>query len=129
MGFGSHVYSNLEIDVNNTLAMRQSVAEQTGYKSCRISEREITGKIDPEAVDAVATFNPASLLFNNNMGQLSATVGTTPGNIVSISSNNVHLVDIDDEDRDELTVDSLSFELVEPEYSASSYSELTIISK
>jgi hypothetical protein len=122
-------FTNLEIDVGNTLAARLCADKETGHVSARITDRNVTGSIDPEAA-LVATFDPFSKLFAGTTGNLIAQWGATAGNIVKVQANRVQITGVDDQDRDGIAVDQLDLRFNEPEFDGGgAYHELEIIAK
>lgn len=70
---------SLKIDVKNNVVKRPDANAATGIKSYNISDRAITGEIDPE-VEAIATKDFWSMWANSTTSAMSATIGQTAGN-------------------------------------------------
>lgn len=89
--FSLHGYSAvieaLNVDVGNKIGKRPSANAASGVVRYFVSDREVKGDCDPEAV-ALATFNPWSLWDASTAGALSATIGSAVENkcIVSLPS-------------------------------------------
>jgi hypothetical protein len=122
-------FTNIDIDMGNKVVPRPNAMADSGISSFRLSDREVTGKIDPEA-NTIATFDPFSRLFAGTTGNLALTIGSTAGNIVKVTAPNVQLTKYGEGDREGLTVDDLDLSFNEPEYDAGGdYSEIVIIAK
>jgi hypothetical protein len=108
-------YTNLEIDLGNTLAARQCSEAETGHSSVRITDRNVTGTINPEAA-LVATADIFGRLFAGTTGNLLATIGSASGNIVEFEATRVQITNVADDDRDGIAVDTLDLRFNEPEF-------------
>lgn len=119
-------FTALTIDFGNTLAPRQCANAATGYNAIRISNRAVTGSLDPEA-SLIADFNPWANLFNGAVGQVTVTIGTVAGNIITIDLPNAQITAIGQSSREQIIVDQLTLAAVEPEFDAGGdYSEINI---
>lgn len=93
--FGSDTpyLSQLEIDVANTLVMRPYQADLTGGRACIITGRNINVTADPE-LQLVATRDWYTKLTTNATETLSAAVGVTANNIITIASSYLQWTEI-----------------------------------
>jgi Phage tail tube protein len=93
--------SMLEIDMANAMAMRPDANQPSGYKSAVISGRLPVMSMDPEKV-LVATHDFYGNLRSGTEGALSTVLGSTAGNICTISAPKVQYTKIDEQDREGL---------------------------
>jgi len=93
----------LEINMNNEVNLRKDANSQSGYKSAVITNRKPTMTIDPEQV-LVATHDFYGKLRTGNEGSLSLVLGSTTGNICTISAPKVQYTGISDDVRDGIRV-------------------------
>lgn len=91
--------SSLEIDMANVLALRPDANQDSGYKSTIISSRLPIMTFDPEKV-LVATYDFYGKLRSGNEGALSTVVGSTAGNICTITAPKAQYTKIDEAERD-----------------------------
>jgi len=91
--------SSLEIDMANAVALRPDANRDSGYKSTIISSRAPVMTFDPEKV-LVATYDFYGKLRSGSEGALSTVVGSTAGNICTISAPKAQYTKIDEAERD-----------------------------
>jgi hypothetical protein len=91
--------SSLEIDMANALGLRSDANKASGYFSTIISSRVPIMTFDPEKV-LVATYDFYGKLRSGAEGALSTVVGSTAGNICTITAPKVQYTKIDEADRD-----------------------------
>jgi len=91
--------SSLEIDIANTLALREDANKESGHYSTIISKRMPVMSIDPEKV-LVATYDFYGKLRSGNEGALSTVLGGTAGNICTITAPKVQYTKIDEAERE-----------------------------
>ena len=86
MTIGSYtpVVTSLAWDLGNTVAKRPDINADEGIAGFIITDREVTGSVDPEA-DAFSSFNPWADWKAGTTAALSATIGSTAGNICAVS--------------------------------------------
>lgn len=89
----------LEINMNNEINLRKDANSDSGYKSAVITGRKPTMTMDPEHV-TVATYDFFGKLRSGNEGSLSLVLGSTAGNICTITAPKVQYIDISDDVRD-----------------------------
>jgi len=111
LGGYSIAATEIGIDLSNTLAPRPDFNYENGARSVRISERDWTATIDPEAVRIAANDN-YDHWYNNTLKALDVTIGSTSGNQFRIYSKRLQYTDIDDGDRDGIATDPSTFDLV-----------------
>ncbi|MCD6459405.1 hypothetical protein J7L67_01905 [bacterium] len=102
------VLANVEIDVNNTVSPRESVNDSNGILSHRITERKMTGSIDPEMV-LKAQQDFYQQLKNNTEVVIDFTVGNTTGNMFRIYVPRAQYNGLSKSDRDGIRVADLTF--------------------
>jgi len=125
-GVEPECYTNATVDLGNTLTPRLCSKNVKGVTSVRITDRNVTGSINPEAV-LPATFNAHAKLLAGTIGNLSLQIGTVAGNKVTLAATRLQIENVDDVDRDGLIVDALEFGLNEPEFDAGDvYDEFTV---
>jgi hypothetical protein len=90
IGSYTPVLTALSVDLGNKIAMRNDINDDdaNGIAGFLINGREVTGSLDPEA-DAFSEFNPWADWKAGTTAAISATIGSTAGNICSISLPNV----------------------------------------
>jgi hypothetical protein len=91
--------SSLEIDMANALGLRSDANKASGYFSTIISSRVPIMTFDPEKV-LVATYDFYGKLRSGAEGALSTVVGSTAGNICTITAPKAQYTKIDEADRD-----------------------------
>ena len=80
--------NSFEIQVENTLSPRTDVTDASGYLGVLISDRAISGSCDPEMTE-VASKDWFGEWFGDTKNSFRTTIGSTPGNIIDIHSNNI----------------------------------------
>jgi hypothetical protein len=104
------IIKTLEIDFGNTLAMRPSVNTATAYAGCIITGRALTGTMDPEGV-LVATHDFWGKLMSGAEAALTIAVGTTAGNITTITAPKLQYTGVTPGDRDGVRTFEVGFKL------------------
>jgi hypothetical protein len=119
-------YTNLMIDVGNTVSTEEDAQGEFGHNTTDIVDRETTGSINPlRAVPA--TFESSAKLIDQTQGTLSWTVGSASGNTHAFNVPKIQLNNDSDEEREGRLVTNLSFDVVRPDYDAGGdYDTLTI---
>ena len=100
----------LEINMNNEINLRKDANSDSGYKSAVITGRKPTMTMDPEHV-TVATYDFFGKLRSGNEGSLSLVLGSTAGNICTISAPKVQYTGISDDVRDGIRVLGITCQL------------------
>lgn len=90
---------SLRIDMANTVALRGDANSSSGFKSAVITNRKPKLTFDPEMV-LVATHDFYGILRAGTEGALTAAIGSTVGNISTITANKVQYQEIGEEERD-----------------------------
>lgn len=121
--------SSVDLDMGNSLQLRESVSEATGFYSCLITDRNPNGKIDPE-MTTVATYD----FYGKWLAATSAaiTVGPLGGSStqferVTISVPKAITSKIGDTDRNGISVADYSFRMVRASDSGSGDDEMSIL--
>ena len=92
--------TKVEIDLTNEIAKPESINEANGVGEIRIASRDVSGMIDPEG-ELVAT-RPFEADWESNTTRSFTTgaIGSTAGNIYTITSAAMYLKDLQDSDRE-----------------------------
>ena len=107
---GTLKVQNVEIDMANTVALRNDANQVSGNFSALITGRVPTGTLDPE-MEENATFNPWKKLTDGDEGVLSYALTGSAGNITTVNAPKVQLTNVEQGDRDAITITPLSFVL------------------
>jgi len=78
----------VEINMNNSIKLREDVNKESGYLSAVITKRLPVMSLDPEMV-TVATYDWFGKLRSGNEAAFTATLGSTAGNICTITAPKV----------------------------------------
>jgi hypothetical protein len=81
----SAVVEKLDLDIANTLQLRSDVNRPSGYISTLLTGRRPIGSLDPE-LTLVADYDWYGKWRSGNEGSLTTTLGTTAGNIVTVTA-------------------------------------------
>lgn len=100
----------LNIDVNNALSSRDDINDPRGLLSFQITDRNISGSLNPEMV-TVATYDFYSKFVGNTEIAIALSLGATTGNMFKFFAPKMQLTKIDDEDRDGMQLAKCSFDL------------------
>lgn len=97
----------LTIDAANTVTLRKDISSPSGFKSAMVTDRKPTVKVDPEDVlaadkDFFATWRSGAQVT------MSAIIGSTAGNTITISAPKVQYQEIALSDRDSLGVTDIT---------------------
>lgn len=92
---------SLKIDVKNNVIKRPDANAATGIKSYNISDRSITGEVDPE-VETIATKDFWAMWANSTTAAMTATIGQTAGNKCLITCPGVQIDDLKYGDREQI---------------------------
>ncbi len=104
------VIDSLEIDVANTVTLRKDANAVGGYAGAAITAREPKMTCAPEDV-LVATKDWYSILTAGTEGALTATVGSTAGNICTITAPKTQLVNRTPGERDGAAIQDMELTL------------------
>lgn len=105
------VVNEVQFGTGNTLAVRRSANSASGLISTLITERNPTGRIDPE-MTLVATHDFFGKLVSNAENELEFTVGSAAGNIATFTLPTIVYDSVSDDDRDSISVAGLGFRIV-----------------
>lgn len=114
--------SKCEMDIANSIAMRDSVNAAFGIAGFQVTGRKPNISIDPEA-ESIATIDWRSDVLANPRA-FSMVIGATAGNIVTFSIPKMNVVDIEYGDRDGILTNTIKAEMTAN--SASGDDELSI---
>lgn len=104
------VVQQLEVDCNNTIAKRDSITDSTGVQGFEITNRDPKGSMNPEAVVS-GTYAFFSAWNDSASKALSAVIGSTAGNIITISGTAAVIETIGFGDRDGVRTFEIPFKL------------------
>lgn len=108
-GSANLIASRVGIDVGNQVVMREDVHKTSGFAHAIITNRLVTGEIDPEST-LIATHNIWSEITAGTQGALSVILGGT-GNLVTFSAPKLQFSNIRYGNRGDICVDELTFVL------------------
>lgn len=114
-GAYSPVMSEIELDLAQTVAFRESINESTGILSTVITDREPTVRMNPES-DSIANYDKFGEWFAATERALDFTLGSTAGNRFRFYAPKMQILDIDDADRDSLALHQITAQLSEAVY-------------
>jgi len=100
----------MNIDVNNTLSSRDDINDPRGLLSFQITDRNISGSLNPEMV-TVAAYDFYSKFVGNTEIAIAISLGATTGNMFKFFAPKMQLTKVDDEDRDGMQLAKCSFDL------------------
>jgi hypothetical protein len=83
---------SFEVDLGNSIGARKDANSATGITRYFINDRAVKGSFDP-AVTALSTFNPWTKWDQATLGAITATIGSSVGNRLVVSSPNCSLTD------------------------------------
>lgn len=100
----------MDIDVGNTLAVRDDVNDPRGILSFAITGRSVSGSFNPEMVSCAA-HDFHSKWFSGSEMVIDFTIGQTAGNKFRFYVPKAQYTKVDDEDRDGLSIAKSTFSL------------------
>lgn len=120
-------FTTCSLDLGAQVAMRGCAAETTGYKAADITGFNTTFGFNPVAALA-ATSNPYTAVIAGTLSALSLAIGSTAGNIITITAPKFQRNSISQQVTDDMFRDQITGSLVAGEYSAdgTGYVPLTI---
>lgn len=95
--------TNVEIDVGNVVALRESMAAAAGAIEARITGRRPTSRFDPE-LDSVANFDFYGQLKGGSTFYAELSWGSTAGNRFKLICPEVQILDVSEGDRNGISV-------------------------
>jgi hypothetical protein len=102
-GDSGHKISKFGMDQGHTLTMRTDPVTASGYFSCIHTDTQPTFSFDPE-VRLVADHDYFGKMMANAEAALSFVLGSTPGNIITVSAPKAQYIQIKPADRDGLKI-------------------------
>ncbi len=99
----SHKISTFGLDYGNALALREDIAQASGYFSCLITDAEATFSMDPEK-ELVATHDYFGIMKLGTEGAMSVAIGATAGNICTITASKAQYSKVEPSDRNGLGI-------------------------
>ena len=97
---------NITLDIANEVALRNDVNQASGNFSAIITGRTPVGSIDPEQTN-IATINFFNKLTTNAVGALTYVLGSTAGNITTVTAPKAQILNAAPGDRDALRTEAL----------------------
>lgn len=94
----AHKVSTFGLDLGNALALREDIAQASGYFSCLIIDGETTFSMDPEK-ELVATHDYFGLMKAGTEASMSVAIGATAGNICTITAPKAQYTKVEPSDR------------------------------
>lgn len=120
----SPVFSEIELDLAQTVAFRESANDSTGILSTVITDREPSARLNPE-VDSVANYPIFAEWFAATERKLDFVLGSSSGNRFRFYAPKLQILDVDDADRDSLAIHQVTGQL--SEYVTGAEDELSIV--
>lgn len=126
-GGSSRVLSTINLDMGNSVTLRESVNETTGLLHAVIVDRRPTGSIDPD-LELVATDDFYGQLRNNTSKALAWAV-TTGGSsrVQTFTLGDCRVTNVNDANRNGIQVAGLDFEVVDTLDSTTPDGDVTIV--
>lgn len=109
-GVGSLKTQTVSLDIGNNVVLRNDANDATGNTMAEITGRAPTGSIDPE-IELVATINFYNKLTTNAEGILTYVLGSTAGNITTVTAPKAQITGIAEGDRDGIRIATLDLQL------------------
>jgi len=109
-GVGTLLVQNVSIDMANNIVLRNDANQATGNFSAAYTGRTPTASIDPEQ-ELIATINFFNKLTTNSEGAMSYVLGSTAGNITTVTAPKVQIIGISEADRDTLRTEAIELAL------------------
>lgn len=104
------IIGKMDLDIGNTVTLRESANSGSGNLSAMIMNREPKGSIDPEMV-TVATSDYFGLWRSGTTAAISTVIGATAGNICTITAPAARYSKISDTDKSGIAAVGLDFDL------------------
>jgi hypothetical protein len=104
------VVQELSLDLANEIAERDDISAATAIKAFNVANRKPKGKFNPEAM-LVASYGFWADWVASSQRALSAVLGATAGNIVTITAPKVTLDGIDEGERERVLTKEIPFSL------------------
>lgn len=104
------VIKTVEIEMNNTVAMRDSISDANAIAGFELTDRDPMMTIDPEAI-IETSYNFRGDALGQNLRAISFGLGAVAGNIITVTAPKYNPYWPEYEDRDEILVEKLKGEL------------------
>lgn len=108
----SPIFSEIELDLAQTVALRESANDSSGLLSTVVTAREPVAKLNPE-VDSVANYPIFAEWFAATERRLDFSLGSSSGNRFRFHAPKLQILDVDDADRDSLAIHQVNAQLSE----------------
>lgn len=109
-GIGTLKVQTVTLDMGNKVNLRNDANQVSGNFSAVITNRIPSGSIDPER-ELIATINTFNKLTTNAEGILTYVLGSTAGNITTITVPKAQIINLTPADRDGLRIETLDLQL------------------
>jgi hypothetical protein len=106
------IVDSFEIATGNELSVRRSANDPAGAISTKITQRSMSGSIDPE-VETIANHNFILKMTNNEEGLLDLTIGSTTGNRFRLQGPNCSYAGVSGGERGGISTYSMDLSLNE----------------
>ena len=106
------IVDSFEIATGNELSVRRSANDPAGAISTKITQRSMSGSIDPE-VETIANHNFILKMTNNDEGLLDLTIGSTTGNRFRLQGPNCSYAGVSGGERGGISTYSMDLSLNE----------------
>ncbi|HEV7297756.1 MAG TPA: phage tail tube protein [Tepidisphaeraceae bacterium] len=110
IGGSTKKISTLKLATNNTLKLVEDITDVTGYDRAVVTERNLTGNIDPESLTVAADGIYAAWVAGTTAA-LNLVIGATANNIVTITAPALQYINVQEGDRDGLVTNDAEFRL------------------
>lgn len=110
LGSESPRISRLSLAANNNVHLIEDVTKATGYAFALVTDRNVTGQMDPEAT-TVASWDVFGDWIAGTTGALSCQIGTDPGNRVTLAGPRCQNINLQESDRGLMVTHDLDFQL------------------
>jgi len=103
----SLIATAVQVQLNNAVQLRKDITQAGGVRHAYIRGRDVTITVDPE-VDPVGTRDFVSQIVDGTAGAFVIAIGSTAGNICTVTCPMVQVVEAGPQERDGLQVYSLT---------------------
>jgi hypothetical protein len=123
------VFQTLSIALGNDLQLREDANNDNGAISTKVADRTGVAEFDPEMVLVASGFDFYDRLWNDTLGELEFTLGSTPGNIIEAYCHQAQIAGISDNDRGGIDVLGTSLTLHKGGVNSNGEDELVIVAR
>jgi uncharacterized protein (DUF2237 family) len=109
IGGATRYASNLTMNTNNTLKLREDATTLSGFRNCVSTDGVIGGSVDPEARTA-ADWNAWANWLASTTSAMSIQLGAAAGNTIAVAVPKMQFMNVQPGDRDGIHVHQLDWE-------------------